>query len=345
MTTTTYSAVRAAADATFAHVQLSRRDPEAGQVRVAVEACGVCHSDVAGIYNLLGNRPADEPVVPGHEVIGRIDALGERVTDWSVGQRVGIGYLGGHCGVCDSCQRGDFVYCLNQPILGDGQEGGYAESVIVRERGLVAVPDGIPASTLAPLMCAGLTMYNALRISGAQTGDLVAIQGVGGLGHLGIQYAKAMGFRVAAIARGTAKEGLATELGADHYIDSTAVDPAEALQQIGTARAIVATASHGGSMSGLIDGLGHHGTLVVVGAALEPIEVSTPSLIFGGRSIVGTLTGTPEDNAANIAFALEHGITPMVESVPLAQADAAFKRMMSGDARFRMVLEVAPLAA
>lgn len=343
--TTSYSAVRATADATFTHVQLSRRDPAPGQVRVAVEACGVCHSDVAGIYNLLGNRPTDEPVVPGHEVIGRVDAVGEGVADWSVGQRVGVGYLGGHCGECDSCARGDFVYCQNQPILGDGQDGGYAEYVLVRERGLVAVPDDVPASLLAPLMCAGLTVYNALRVSGAQPGDLVAVQGIGGLGHLGIQYAKAMGFRVAAVARGTEKRGLATELGADHYINSSAVDPAEALQQIGGARAIIATASHGGSMSGLIDGLGYHGTLVVVGAALEPIEVSTPSLIFGGRSIIGTLTGTPEDNAANLAFALEHGITPMVEAVPLSQAGSAFERMMSGDARFRMVLEVAQTAA
>ncbi|GAA3176657.1 MULTISPECIES: alcohol dehydrogenase [Streptomyces] len=335
---TTYRAVEATTDGNFTLVERELRLPGAGQVRVAVEACGVCHSDVAGILNLTGKRPAGTPVVPGHEVIGRIDAVGAEVSGWRVGQRVGLGYLGGHCGACASCRRGDFVHCADQPVLGDSQDGGYAEYVIARASGLVAVDEDLSAAELAPLMCAGLTVHHALRESAARAGDLVAVQGIGGLGHLGVQYARAMGFRVAAIARGRRKRELALELGAHHFIDSTETDPAQALQALGGAKVILATASHGGSMSPLVDGLAVRGQLVVVGVAMDPVEVLTPSLIMGGRSIVGSLTGTPSDNEDNVAFAGAHGVRPMTETVALDRAGDAYAKMMAGDARFRMVL-------
>ncbi|MEU6048778.1 zinc-binding dehydrogenase [Streptomyces griseus] len=335
-----YRAVEASASGEFTLVEREFEQPGAGRVRVAVEACGVCHSDVAGIMNMTGSRPSGVPVVPGHEVIGRIDALGEGVSGWHVGQRVGLGYLGGHCGACAMCWRGDFVYCTDQPVLGDSQQGGYAEYITARTSGLVAVPDDIPAAELAPLMCAGLTVHHALITSAARTGDLVAIQGIGGLGHLGIQYARAMGFRVAAIARGQDKKELALELGAHHYIDSTASDPAQALRELGGAKVVLATASSGASMSPLVGGLAVHGQLVVVGVAQDPIEVGTIPLIFGARSIVGSLTGTPQDNEDNVGFASAQGIRPMIESVALEQAGEAYARMMSGDARFRMVIEI-----
>jgi propanol-preferring alcohol dehydrogenase len=340
MNTSEYAAIRATDASTFLPVVLTRREPGPGTVRIAVEACGVCHSDVAGILNLVGHREAGLPIVPGHEVIGRIDAVGEGVRDWAVGDRVGIGYLGGPCMRCANCRRGEFTFCLDQPVLGDTWDGGYAQSVIVRASGLVAVPEDADAAVLAPLMCAGLTVFTALRDSGARPGQLVAVQGIGGLGHLALQYAAAMGFEVAAIARGEEKRPLAEKLGAQHYIDSSAVEPAAALRELGGAHAIIATAANGGSMSRLVDGLTIRGRLVVVGVSSDPIQVSTTSLIFGGRTVVGTLTGTPADNGDNLAFARAHGIEPIIERVPLAEAGAAFDRMMSGEARFRMVLDV-----
>lgn len=336
-----YSAIRATDASTFTAIELEKREPTSGTVRIAVEACGVCHSDVAGILNLVGHREAGLPIVPGHEVIGRIDAVGDDVRGWAVGDRVGVGYLGGPCMRCANCRRGEFTFCLDQPVLGDTWDGGYAEFVIARATGLVAVPEDIDAAVLAPLMCAGLTVFTALRDSGARPGQLVAVQGVGGLGHLAIQYAAAMGFEVAAIARGESKRELAERLGARHYIDSAEVDPAAALQALGGAHAVIATAASGGSMSPLVGGLTIRGRLVVVGVASDPIQVSTTSLIFGGRSIVGSLTGTPADNDDNLAFALAHGIEPLIERVPLAEAGAAFAKMMSGEARFRMVLDLA----
>lgn len=337
---TTYRAIEATTAGEFALVERELRAPGAGQVRVAVEACGVCHSDAAGIHNLTGSRPAGTPVVPGHEVIGRIDAVGEGVSRWTVGQRVGLGYLGGPCGECAMCRRGEFVHCASQPVLGDSQEGGYAEYLIARASGLVAVPEDAPAVDLAPLMCAGLTVHHALMDSPARPGDLVAVQGIGGLGHLGIQYARAMGFEVVAIARGEEKRELARQLGAHHYLDSTQVDPAQALQELGGARVILATASSGASMSPLVSGLGLRGQLVVLGVTPDPIEVGTVPLIMAGRSIVGSLTGTPGDNEDNVAFARTHDVAAMIETVPLTEAGAAYARMMAGDARFRMVLDL-----
>ncbi|SDZ26833.1 alcohol dehydrogenase, propanol-preferring [Saccharopolyspora shandongensis] len=334
----TYRAIEATADGGFTLSERELREPGAGEVRIAVEACGVCNGDSIGILNLTSTRPTGVPVVPGHEIVGRIDAVGDDVSGWSIGQRVGLSYLGGHCGECQMCRRGDFVYCTDQPVLGNSQDGGYAEYVTARASGLVAVPDDAPAAELAPLMCAGLTVHHALRTSAARAGDLVAVQGIGGLGHLGIQYARAMGFRVAAISRGQGKKDLALELGAHHHIDSAEVDPAQALQALGGAKVILATASHAGSMSPLVAGLAVRGQLVVVGASMDPVEVLTPTLIFGGRSIVGSLTGTPSDNEDNVAFARAHDIHSMIETVPLEKAGDAYAKMMAGEARFRMVL-------
>jgi propanol-preferring alcohol dehydrogenase len=334
----TYRAIEAVADGTFTLVRRELADPPPGRVRIAVEACGICHSDVVGVHNLFGNHPAGTAIVPGHEVVGRIDAIGDRVSTWTLGQRVGVGYLAGPCGVCANCRRGDFVFCSNQPIAGDSIDGGYAEYLTTPASGLVVVPEELDAAEAAPLLCAGITVFNGLRKSAARAGDLVAVQGIGGLGHLAIQYAAKLGLRVVAIARGEDKRELALKLGAADYVDSSAVDPGKALQELGGARAIVATAANGASMSALVDGLGLRGKLIVVGAANDPIEVSTGSLIFGGRSIEGSLTGTPSENEENLVFALSNDVRPMVERVPLEQAAAAYARMISGAARFRMVL-------
>jgi propanol-preferring alcohol dehydrogenase len=271
-------------------------------------------------------------------VVGRIEAVGDDVVGWEIGQRVGLGFLGGHCGTCAMCRRGDFVHCSDQPVVGDSHDGGYAEQIVLRASGLVSLPEDVDAASTAPLMCAGLTMFNALRNARPRPGDLVAIQGIGGLGHLGIQYASKMNLKVAAIARGTDKADLAARLGAHHYIDSTTTDPAEALQELGGARIIVATATSGASMSALPGGLAPGGDLIIVGAATDPVEIDAASLILGARSIRGALTGTPADNDDNIVFSTEHDIRPMIETVPLEKAADAYQRMLSGEARFRMVL-------
>jgi propanol-preferring alcohol dehydrogenase len=335
---TTYRAIEAGADGAFSLVERELTEPGPGQVRIAVEACGVCHSDVVGVHNALGHRPADTAIVPGHEVVGRIDAVGAGVTTWPAGGRVGVGYLAGPCGVCANCRAGDFVFCSDQPITGDTIDGGYAEYLIAPASGLVAVPEELDAAEAAPLLCAGITVFNGLRSGAARPGDLVAVQGVGGLGHLAIQYAAKLGLRVVAIARGEDKRESALKLGAADYIDSSAVDPGRALQELGGARVIVATAASGASMTPLVDGLGIRGRLIVIGAANDPIEVLTGSLIFGGRTIEGSLTGTPSENEQNLAFALSNDVRPMVERVPLARAAEAYERMLSGAARFRMVL-------
>jgi propanol-preferring alcohol dehydrogenase len=335
---TTYRAVQATVEGKFELVERELTEPGPGQVRISVEACGVCHSDLTGVHNVFGNREAGTPIVPGHEVVGRVEKLGQDVTGWTVGQRVGIGYLGGHCGVCANCRRGDFVYCSNQPVTGDSVDGGYAEYAIARASGLVAVPEELSAAEAAPLLCAGITVFNGLRKGAARPGDLVAVQGIGGLGHLAIQYAAKLGLRVVAIARGEEKRALALKLGATEYIDSAVVDPAKALQELGGAQVIVATAASGASMSPLLDGLTLRGRLIVLGGSTDPIEVSSTSLIFGGRSIHGSLTGTPSENEENLAFSVANDVRPMVEVVPLAEAGPAYERMLSGAARFRMVL-------
>jgi D-arabinose 1-dehydrogenase-like Zn-dependent alcohol dehydrogenase len=335
----TYRAYQVTGQREFELVEREVVRPTPGHVRLRTHSCGVCHSDTLGVEGMRDDPSA--PIVPGHEVVGVIDAVGDDVTAWQVGDRVGLGFLGGHCGECQWCRRGDFVNCANQPQPGTTEDGGYAEVVYARATGLVRVPDVLSSVQASPLLCAGITTYNALRNVNLQPAALVGIQGIGGLGHLGIQYASKLGYRVAAIARGAEKGALAIELGADEYIDSSAVDPGAALSDIGGAAAIIATAASGASMSPLVSGLAPRGQLVVVGAAFDPIEVSTSDLIFGGRSIVGSLTGTPIENEANLAFSAARGVAPMIELFDFEDAPKAYERMMSGDARFRVVLDVA----
>ncbi len=335
---TTYRAIEVTGQRQFELVERELLEPEPGRVRLRVQTCGVCHSDFIAVE---GVRPdPQQPVVPGHEVVGVIDAVGDGVVGWSVGDRVGVGFLGGHCGVCVWCRHGDFVNCENQPQTGTTVDGGYAEVMYARASGLVRVPDPLASVDASPLLCAGITTYNPLLKLSAGPDTLVAIQGIGGLGHLGLQYANKLGYRVAAIARGTDKAVLAEKLGAHHYIDSAAVDPAKALQELGGAALILATAASGASMSPLLAGLAPRGQLIVVGAANDPIEVSTSDLIFGGRSIVGSLTGTPIENEANLQFSASHGVAPWSEVVSFEEAPSAYARMMEGKARFRIVLDV-----
>lgn len=335
----TYRAFQVTGSREFALVSRELAEPLPGQVRLRVHSCGVCHSDVLAVEGLRAD-PA-EPIVPGHEIVGVIDAVGAGVSAWRVGDRVGVGFLGGQCGQCEFCRRGDFVNCTDQPQTGTTVDGGYAEYAFARASGLVRVPDGLGSVDAAPLLCAGLTTFSALQQIDARPGALVAVQGIGGLGHLGLQYASKLGYRVAAIARGTGKAELAAKLGADHYIDSSSEDPGEALRKLGGAAAIIATASSGSSMSPLVKGLAPRGRMIVVGAAPDPISVQTPDLLFGTRSISGSLTGSSIENEDNLAFSLSQGVRPMTEVLPLADAPKAYERMMAGDARFRMVLDTA----
>jgi propanol-preferring alcohol dehydrogenase len=333
----TYRAVEVTGSRQFSLVTRELGDPSPGQVRVRVETCGVCHSDVLAVEGLRADP--SQPIVPGHELVGVIDAVGAGVTAWKTGERVGVGYLGGHCGQCEFCRRGDFVNCTDQPQTGTTIDGGYAEYAFARASGLVRVPEGLTSVDAAPLLCAGLTTYSALQQIDARPGALVAVQGIGGLGHLGLQYASKLGYRVAAVARGTDKAELAAKLGADHYIDSSAEDPGAALQNLGGAAAIIATAASGASMSPLVGGLAPRGRMVVVGAAPDPISVQTPDLIFGTRSLSGSLTGSSIENEDNLAFSVARGIHPMTEVLPLSKAPEAYERMLSGHARFRIVLD------
>lgn len=333
----TYKAAQVTAAGTLRLAELPLQPPRPGQVRLRVEACGVCNSD--GL-TLGGQFPGLAlPRVPGHEVIGTIDALGDGVQDWKVGDRVGVGFLGAYCGTCKSCRRGDFVNCRQQPMFRIHLDGGYAESMIAPARALVAVPPELKSAEAAPLLCAGVTTFSALRKSKARAGDLVAIQGIGGLGHLAIQFARYMGFRVVAIARGTTKKDLALRLGAHHYIDSTTQHAAQELQNLGGARVIVATAANSGSMSPLVAGLAPHGQMIVVGAGGDdPVALSPMDLLFGQRGVEGTMTGSVPDTEETLAFSVLQDIRPMIESFPLEKAEQAFQRMMSNEARFRVVL-------
>jgi alcohol dehydrogenase, propanol-preferring len=336
MTSTTYRAVQAIAPGKLEFVQRELVAPAPGKVRIRIEACGVCHSDALTVEGLTPGIAY--PRVPGHEVVGKIDALGEGVSNWKLGQRVGVGFLGGYCGRCAPCRRGDFVNCQNQSISGLTYDGGYAEVMIAEERGLTAVPDELSSRDAAPLLCAGLTTYNALRNAGGRPGDLVAVQGIGGLGHLGVQFANHMGFRVAAVARGADKEPLARELGAHHYIDSNREDAAAALQALGGAGIILTTATSGKAMSSLIGGLRARGRMIVVGASADPIEINPAQLLFGTRAVEGSLTGSPLDGEETLAFSLLKGIRPKIETMPLEGAPEAYAKMMRNEARFRMVL-------
>jgi propanol-preferring alcohol dehydrogenase len=334
---TTYRAIQAIAPGKLLAVELAVAEPPPGYVRIRIEACGVCHSDAATVEG--GFPGLTYPRVPGHEAVGKIDALGSGVEPWRVGQRIGVGFLGGHCGICSRCRRGDFVNCERQPASGVHADGGYAEVMIAKANALVAIPDELSPVEAAPLLCAGLTTFNALRKSKARAPDLVAIQGVGGLGHLGIQYAKHMGFKVAAIARGAEKRDLALKLGAHHYVDSSTQDPSAELQRLGGARVILATAANNKSMSELIGGLAPRGEMIVAGAGGgEPMGINARFLVFGERSIVGTLTGHSIEGEDTLAFSALQGIRAMIETFPLAKAQEAYRRMMNNEARFRVVL-------
>jgi D-arabinose 1-dehydrogenase-like Zn-dependent alcohol dehydrogenase len=320
----------------FELVERTIPEPGAREVRVKVEACGVCHSDVLVKEGLWPGLTY--PRVPGHEIAGRIDAVGADVIGWKAGQRVGVGWHGGHCFVCAQCRRGDFAMCVNRKVTGIDFDGGYAEYMIIGAEALAAIPDDLPAEEVGPFMCAGVTVYNALRNSGARAGDVVAVHGIGGLGHLAVQYARRMGFVTVAIGRGKDKEPLARRLGAHHYIDTDAGDGAAQLQKLGGAAVIVATAPAAKAISALIDGLAPNGKLLVPAAPGEPLTINALSLIAGRRSVAGCYSGTAKDSQDTLEFSAMADVHPMIEKYPLSRVAEAYEQMHSGKVRFRVVL-------
>jgi D-arabinose 1-dehydrogenase-like Zn-dependent alcohol dehydrogenase len=320
----------------FEIVEREIPNPGPGQVRIKVQACGVCHSEVLTKEGLWPG--IQYPRVPGHEVAGILDEVGVGVSQWTKGQRVGVGWHGGHDGTCIACRRGDFRNCQNLKIAGISYDGGYQQYMVAPVEALTAIPASLSDTEAAPLLCAGITTFNALRHSGAGPGDLVVVQGVGGLGHLGIQFANKFGYKVVAVGRGPENAALAKKLGAAVYIDSKATKPAEELQKLGGAQVILATAPNSKAMSELIDGLGPNGKLMVVGASFDPIEVTPIQLISGSRTIQGWNTGIPTDAEDTLRFAELSGVRPMVETYSLEKAGEAYARMMSGNAQFRVVL-------
>ncbi len=324
-------------------LELVERDipePGRGEVRIRIEACGVCHSDS---FTVEGQWPSGLvfPRIPGHEVAGVIDAIGDGVIGWRMGQRVGVGWFGGHCGHCEPCRRGWLIDCRNLLIPGISYDGGYAEAMVAPVAALAAIPDDLAAVDAAPLLCAGVTTFNALRHSGAMPGDVVAILGIGGLGHLGVQFANKLGYRTVAIARGGDKQALARQLGAQHFMDNAKEDVASTLNRLGGARAVLATITSAKAMAQVIDGLAVRGRLIVIGVDSEPIEVTPLQLIGASRSIVGHAAGASIDSEDTLAFSALSGVRPMIETMPLSRAPEAYARMMSGEARFRMVLTMA----
>jgi D-arabinose 1-dehydrogenase-like Zn-dependent alcohol dehydrogenase len=335
--------------ATMRAVQIGRRGgdfevvdreipaPGPGEVRVRVSACGVCHSDM---FAKEGGYPTEYPIIPGHEIAGVVDALGSGVNGWATGQRVGVGWFGGNCGYCEWCRRGWLLDCENMQIPGVTMDGGYAEYVVVRASALASLPDDLSDADAAPLLCAGVTTYNGLRQSGATGGDRVAILGLGGLGHLGVQFAARLGFETVAIARGAEKAELARKLGAHHYIDSTEGDAGQALADLGGADVILSTVTSSSAMATVFAGLRPKGRLIVAGASMDPIDIPAAMLIGGSKSLVGHASGTARDSEDTLNFSVLATVRPMIETVPLEQAAEAYEKMMSGKARFRMVLTV-----
>jgi len=322
--------------ADFEIVEREIPKPGVGEVRIKVQACGICHSDV---LTKEGQWPGIQyPRVPGHEIAGIVDELGAGVSEWKKGQRVGVGWHGGHDGTCLACRRGDFRNCKNLKVPGISYDGGYQQFMVAPVEAVVAIPESLGAAEAAPLLCAGITTYNSLRHSGAMPGDLVAVQGIGGLGHLGIQFANKFGYKVAAIGRGSENAALAKKLGASVYIDSKSTNAAEALQKLGGAQVILATAPSSKAMSELFDGLGPNGKLMVIGVAFEPLEVTPVQLVNGSRTIQGWATGSSADEEDTLRFAELTGVRPMIETYPLEKAAEGYARMMSGKAQFRVVL-------
>lgn len=324
----------ASAGADFELVERDRPEPGRGQVLVRVAACGVCHSDAMAKEGMA----AAYPRVPGHEVAGVVEAVGEGVTAWAPGQRVGVGWFGGADGTCDACRDGDPISCAHGQVTGLTSDGGYADHLVAPADALAAIPDALSDEEAAPLMCAGVTTFNALRESGARAGDVLAVLGLGGLGHLGVQFAARMGFETVAIARGEAKGSFARDLGAHHYVDSTRADVAAELTRLGGASVVLATVTDAAAMTATIGGLAPRGRLVVVGAPDQPLQINPVDLILASRVVAGHASGTAKDSQDTLRFAALTGVRPVIETAPLAEADAAYRRMMAGDARFRMVL-------
>ena len=322
----------------FELVERDIPEPGPGQVRIKVEACGICHSDELVKEGLWPGL--QYPRVPGHEIAGSVDVSPEGVTDWKKGDRVGVGWHGGHDFVCEPCRRGDFNMCVNRKVTGIDYDGGYAEYVVAPAEALAAIPAQVPAEEAGPFMCAGVTVFNALRNSGARPGDVVAVQGVGGLGHLGVQYARKMGFTTVALGRGADKEPLARKLGAHHYIDSGAVDTVAELQKLGGARVILATAPNAQAISALVDGLAPGGLLLVPAAPAEPLTIGAFSLIMKRSSIAGWYSGTAGDSQDTLEFSTLSGVHPMIEKFQLEHVAEAYEQMHSGRARFRVVLTI-----
>lgn len=310
--------------------------PTCGTVRIKVQACGICHSDAIVKEGIFPN--IQYPKIPGHEVAGVIDALGEGVDGWSLGQRVGVGWYGGHCGSCEACRRGEFILCAKGKVAGISFDGGYAEYMIAPQEALALIPEELSAVEAAPMLCAGITTFNALRNSCAHAGDVVAVLGVGGLGHLGVQYAAKMGFHTVAIARGEEKGALAKQLGAHCYLNSQSVDVAQELQKMGGAKVILSTVTNNDAVSQVVDGLGHNGQLIIVGVPFEPIQISAFSLIAGNRSIKGWASGTSIDSQDTMDFSALMGIRSMNQTFPLEKVEEAYQFMLEGKARFRVVL-------
>jgi alcohol dehydrogenase/propanol-preferring alcohol dehydrogenase len=325
-----------AAGGEFELVEREIPAPGFGEALVRVHACGVCHSDS---FAKEGGYPGvSYPLVPGHEIAGVIESLGEGVNGWTVGERVGVGWFGGNCGYCEWCRRGLLIDCQNMEIPGITVDGGYADYVVVRANAMASMPDGLTFEDAAPLLCAGITTFNALRQSGVRGGARVAVLGVGGLGHLGVQFAAKLGLETVAIARGAEKEQLARKLGAHHYVDSTASDPAQALRELGGVDLILSTVTSSAAMAAAFGGLRPHGKLLVVGASMDPIPVPAAGLIGGSIAIAGHASGTSRDSEDTLAFSVLSGVRPMIETLPLEAAADAYRKMINGEARFRMVI-------
>lgn len=337
MTQKTYKAMQVTRPGALELVERETPMPGAGEVLIQVEACGICGADAGAIEGREAGLQF--PRVPGHEVVGRIAAIGAGTSSfWKVGQRVGVGRLGGHCGECEQCRRGNFQLCKNQPVVGSSQDGGYAEMMIARSTGLVSIPDELSSEAAAPLLCAGIATFNALKKSGAQAGDLVAIQGIGGLGHLAVQYARRMGFRVVAVGRGSDIADDVRVLGAHVYIDTRVEDPVTRLQALGGAQVILTTITDSAVASSLMPALAPQGRLLVVGVGLEPLSIMPRVLVGGERMVQGTITGTPFESEKTLDFSVLTDVRALIETMPLEKAYEAYQRMMSGQVKFRMVL-------
>lgn len=321
----------------FVIVDLEKPSPKDNEVLIKVEACGICHSDA---FVKDGTFPGIEyPRVPGHEVVGIVEKAGKNVTLWKEGQRVGVGWHGGHCFTCEPCRRGKFINCENAKVSGISYDGGYAEFMCAPEEAIAAIPEELSSAEAAPLLCAGITVYNALRNSGIKPGDLVAVQGIGGLGHLAVQYAVKMGMKTVAISTSDSKKELAKELGAHHFINTDKEDPSEALQKLGGAKLILATAPYSDAINAVVNGLGLDGKLLMVAATMDPIEVSPMQLLMGRKSVAGWPSGTAKDSEDTLQFSALTGTAPMIEEYPLKEVEKAYDRMINNKARFRVVLK------